>query len=107
MRREGLYSSHLTTWRQQRQEGTLAGLTPKRRGRKANPDAAWIAENQRLRRENQRLAAKLRQAEMIIEVKKTLRGLGDCPAIAGEPWKPAMKAIEELSKQVGTAAAWP
>ena len=72
LRREGLYSSHLSTWRQQRDEGTLAGLTPKRRGRKANPDAPLIAENQRLQRETQRLAAKLRQAETIIEVQKKL-----------------------------------
>jgi len=72
LRREGLYSSHLSTWRQQRDEGTLAGLTPKRRGRKANPDAPLIAENQRLKRETQRLAAKLRQAETIIEVQKKL-----------------------------------
>jgi transposase-like protein len=70
LRREGLYSSHLTAWRQQRDKGTLAGLTPKRRGRKASPDAPLIAENQQLRRENQRLAAKLRQAETIIEVQK-------------------------------------
>jgi len=70
LRREGLYSSHLTTWRQQRDEGTLVGLMPKRRGPKANPDAALIAENQRLKRETQRLAAKLRQAEAIIEVQK-------------------------------------
>jgi transposase-like protein len=72
LRREGLYSSHLTTWRQQRDEGTLAGLTPKRRGRKASPDAPLVAENDRLRRENQRLTAKLRQAETIIEVQKKL-----------------------------------
>jgi transposase len=72
LRREGLYSSHLTTWRKQREEGTLTGLAPKRRGRKANPDAALIAENQRLQRETQRLAAKLRQAETIIEVQKKL-----------------------------------
>jgi transposase len=72
LRREGLYSSHLTTWRQQRDAGTLAGLAPKRRGRKPNPDAPVIAENQRLKRENQRLAAKLRQAETIIEVQKKL-----------------------------------
>jgi len=72
LRREGLYSSLLSTWRRQRDEGTLAGLTPKRRGRKANPDAPVIAENGRLRRENQRLAAKLRQAETIIEVQKKL-----------------------------------
>jgi len=72
LRREGLYSSHLTAWRHGRDEGTLAGLTPKRRGRKANPDAAVIAENERLKRENQRLAEKLRQAETIIEVQKKL-----------------------------------
>jgi len=72
LRREGLYSSHLTAWRKQRDEGTLAGLTPKRRGRKANPDAPVIAENERLKRENRRLAAKLRQAETIIEVQKKL-----------------------------------
>jgi transposase-like protein len=72
LRREGLYSSLLSTWRQQRAEGTLAGLTPKRRGRKATPDAPLIAENQRLKRETQRLAAKLRQAETIIEVQKKL-----------------------------------
>jgi transposase len=72
LRREGLYSSILSTWRQQRDQGTLAGLTPKRRGRKANPDAPVIAENERLRRENQRLTAKLRQAETIIEVQKKL-----------------------------------
>lgn len=72
LRREGLYSSHLTAWRRQRDEGTLAGLKPKRRGRKANPDAPLIAENERLKRETQRLAAKLRQAETIIEVQKKL-----------------------------------
>jgi transposase len=72
LRREGLYSSHLTAWRQQRNQGTLAGLTPKRRGRKASPDAPLIAENESLRRENQRLTAKLRQAETILEVQKKL-----------------------------------
>jgi len=72
LRREGLYSSHLSTWRQQREEGTLAGLAPKRRGRKPNPDAPLIAENERLKRENHRLAAQLRQAEAIIEVQKKL-----------------------------------
>jgi transposase len=79
LRREGLYSSLLSTWRQQRDQGTLAGLTPKRRGRKANPDAPLIAENQRLTRETQRLTAKLRQAEMIIDIQKKLSEmLGIC-----------------------------
>ena len=72
LRREGLYSSHLTTWRQQRDTGALAGLRPKRRGRKPRASDPLIAENQRLQRENQRLAKKLRQAETIIEVQKKL-----------------------------------
>jgi len=70
LRREGLYSSHLSAWRQQRDTGTLAGLAPKRRGRKPAPDTPLIAENERLKRENQRLTEKLRQAETVIEVQK-------------------------------------
>ena len=72
LRREGLYSSHLTAWRKQRNEGTFAGLDPKRRGRKTSPDAPLVAENERLQRDNQRLTARLRQAETIIEVQKKL-----------------------------------
>jgi transposase-like protein len=72
LRREGLYSSHLSNWRQHRDEGTLAGLAPKRRGRKANPDAPLIAENERLKRETRRLAEKLRQAEAIMDIQKKL-----------------------------------
>jgi transposase-like protein len=72
LRREGLYSSLLSSWREQRRKGTLAGLTPKRRGRKANPDAPLIAENLRLTRETRRLAAKLHQAETIIDIQKKL-----------------------------------
>jgi transposase len=79
VRREGLYSSHLNTWRQQRDAGALAGLRPKRRGRKPQADDPLIAENQRLCRENQRLAEKLRQAEAIIEVQKKLSELLGMP----------------------------
>lgn len=67
LRREGLYSSHLTTWRRQRERGQLAGMTPKKRGRKPDPQAAKVA---RLQRENERLKARLQQAETIIEVQK-------------------------------------
>lgn len=72
LRREGLYRSLLEKWRRQRERGQLAGLTPQPRGRKPNPEAAEVA---RLRRENERLQARLQQAETIIEVQKKLSAL--------------------------------
>jgi transposase len=75
LRREGLYSSHLTTWRRQRAEGQLAGLSPKRRGRKSSVDEALVNELDALKRENERLENRLQQAETIIEVQKKLSGL--------------------------------
>jgi hypothetical protein len=70
LRREALYSSHLTTWRRQRETGALAALAPVKRGRKAR---AVDAQGQRvveLQRENERLRQRLVQAETIIEVQK-------------------------------------
>ena len=72
LRREGLYSSHLRTWKKQREEGTLQGLAPKKRGRKANPKNPLDDEVQRLRRESERLKLRLQQAETIIDVQKKL-----------------------------------
>jgi len=72
LRREGLYSSHLNTWKKQREEGTLQGLAPKKRGRKAKPKNPLDDEVQRLRRENVRLKLRLQQAETIIDVQKKL-----------------------------------
>ncbi len=76
LRREGLYSSHLTHWRRELHEGALAGLKPKKRGRKTDPLAA---ENAALRREIARLEAKLERAETIIEVQKKLSQLLGLP----------------------------
>jgi transposase len=70
LRREGLYSSNLTTWRRQRDEGTLAALKPKQRGRKSAAADPVALENERLRKENTRLAKRLKQAELIIDVQK-------------------------------------
>jgi len=72
LRREGLYSSHLTTWRRQRDAGILSGLRPKPRGRKANPIHPLEVENEQLRKENSRLQKRLKQAELIIEVQKKI-----------------------------------
>ncbi len=79
LRREGLYSSLLSTWRKQREEGVLAGLTPKRRGRKAKPKNPLAEEMARLQRENERLKTKLRQAELVIDVQKKVSEMLDIP----------------------------
>jgi transposase-like protein len=74
LRREGLYSSHLTRWREQRRNGQLE---PQRRGRKADPQAA---ELRRLQRENERLKAQLERAELIIDAQKKLCQLLNLPS---------------------------
>jgi transposase-like protein len=72
LRREGLYSSNLTTWRQQREKGILQAMTPKKRGRKQkvkNPLAKKIAL---LEKDNLRLQRKLKKADLIIEAQKKM-----------------------------------
>ena len=74
LRREGLYSSLVSKWREQRERGGLIGLSEHRRGPKVDADAVEIA---RLQRENKRLQEKLERAELIIDVqKKVARLLG-------------------------------
>ncbi len=73
LRREGLYSSHLSNWRQQRKKGQLQALSALKRGRKAqDPSVAELAE---LVRENQSLRTRLEQAKIIIDVQKKLSKL--------------------------------
>ena len=72
LRREALYSSHLTTWRRQREHGALAALAPQKRGRPrapASPLARRVAE---LERDKGRLERRLKQAEAIIDAQKKL-----------------------------------
>jgi transposase len=75
LRREGLYSSHLTTWRRQRAGGRLESP---RQGR-VGADPA-VQELSRLQRENQRLQKRLSQAETIIAVQKKLCDLLGLPS---------------------------
>lgn len=69
LRREGLYSSHLSEWRRALRAN---GLAEKKRGPKAHPEREQI---RRLERQNARLEAKLKQAELIIEAQKKLAEL--------------------------------
>ena len=79
LRREGLYTSHLSSWRRERAHGELEGLSAKKRGRKGRPDKELVAENERLTRENARLTKRLAQAETIIEVQKKVATLLGIP----------------------------
>ena len=79
MRREGLYSSHLTHWRQQRERGALAGMRARRRGPKAQPIDPRVTQ---LETENRRLHRKLQRAETIITLQKKVA------EILGIPLKP-------------------
>ncbi len=75
LRQEGLYSSHLSTWRRQHEEGVLAALGPKKRGRKPRAVHSQSRRVAELERENARLRKKLAQAETIIKVQKKLSQL--------------------------------
>ena len=70
LRREGLYSSHVSEWREARGRGEIAGLTPKKRG----PAKREIDERDHriaaLERELAKDRVRLQQAELIIEVQK-------------------------------------
>ena len=73
LRREGLYSSHLTTWRKAAHSGSLKALS-KKRGRK--PERNPLDEKVRkLERRNARLENELRKAHLIIDVQGKVAGL--------------------------------
>ena len=63
LRKEGLYSSHLVTWRRQREDG----LTPKKRGRKTTRVDPQL---KKLERENRRLMSRLQKAEALLAFQK-------------------------------------
>jgi transposase len=75
LRREGIYSSYLSRWRREQDQSQSEALSPKKRGPKAPVDEALAKEMAKLRRENERLQARLVQAETIIEVQKKLSQL--------------------------------
>jgi transposase len=83
LRREGLYSSHLTTWRAARERGELAGV-PKKRGpvrRVADPRDKRITE---LERERTRWQQRTERAEALVELQKQMAALLGTP-LTDEP----------------------
>ena len=82
VRREGIYSSYLSRWRRERDRGQLQALSPKKRGPKVPANSEMMKEMAKLRRENERLQARLAQAETIIEAQKKL-----CEVLGLDPWE--------------------
>ncbi len=74
LRREGLYTSLISAWREQRDKGALEGLG---RASGAQPVSAVERESARLRKENERLSAELDTARAVIEVQGKLSALLD------------------------------
>jgi len=72
LRREGIYSSQLATWRRQRAASEWVALEPRKRGRKADPGIAESRQVAELTKDNERLRRKLAQAHTIIDVQKKL-----------------------------------
>jgi transposase-like protein len=79
LRREGLYSANVISWRRQREQGVLDPMRPRRRGRKpipVNPLARKLAE---VERENRRLQKRLEKADLIIDFQKKVHALLGIP----------------------------
>ena len=74
LRREGLYSSHLTTWKRQRQKGEIDALTPQKRGPKVVV-SPLVKKNREQEAVIARLTKKLKNAELIIAVQKKVAAL--------------------------------
>ncbi len=75
LRREGLYSSHLATWRKARRDGALRGLTSKRRGVKPKPRNPLDSKVRELEAKVTRLEKELHQAHRILDVQGKVAGL--------------------------------
>jgi transposase-like protein len=75
LRREGLYSSHLTAWRKAQREGALKGLSPRKRGAKPRARNPLEPKVNELEAKVARLEKELHQARTILDVQEKVAGL--------------------------------
>ncbi len=75
LRREGLYSSHLTAWRKARRSGALRGLASKKRGAKPKARNPLEPKVRQLEAEVARLEGELHKAHTILDVQEKVAGL--------------------------------
>jgi transposase len=84
LRREGLYSSLLTTWRREREAGVRQALAPQKRGPKSKRNPLQD-EHDKLLRDHARLTEQLRKAEIVIDVQKKVGALLGWPIMTPDP----------------------
>jgi transposase-like protein len=82
LRREGLYSSHLVSWRRERDRVAKAGLAARQRGPKRKVEDPRV---QQLERENAKLRRQLQRAEFLIEIQKKASEMLGIPLKPLEP----------------------
>jgi len=75
LRREGLYSSHLASWRKARREGSLAALSSKKRGAKPKARNPLEPKVRQLEAKVARLEIELEKAHTILDVQEKVAGL--------------------------------
>src|SRR6266511_417388 len=84
LRREGLYSSHLVVWRRARGRGELAGLAPKKRGRKPTPVDPRDRKLAELERQLTEMTGRAQRAEALVDAQKNLAALLGRPGASAQ-----------------------
>jgi len=102
LRRDGLYRSHICKWLARRDAAALAGLASRKRGRKPKQQPRE-RELVRLNDEKARLERKLKQAELIVDIQKSLLRSSTSGADAQRRVELLMRAIEQHASELGIA----
>jgi hypothetical protein len=103
LRREGLYRSHILNWQAQRDAAALAGLQPRKRGRKPKPRHPLDQKLDKLEHEAARLKLRLRQTELIVEIQRALLTSPLAGAELDRRTDLVMQAISEHAGELGVA----
>ena len=106
LQREGLYSSNLSAWRREREQGLQIALKPKKRGPKAVQPSALTRRIATLEKENQRLQLQLKNAELTINAQKEhIKAVLVKTKQTIAPKEKIMSTALDLSDDVGKKAA--
>ncbi|HET9849615.1 MAG TPA: IS3 family transposase [Candidatus Dormibacteraeota bacterium] len=105
LRREGIYSSMLSTWRKQIARANEQALAPRRRGPKPDPARPERLRIERLEREKARLERELAQARLIIDVQKKVATFAGDPAGRAAQGRRVIEAFETLRSGLAVSKA--